>query len=154
MAHDQGQEQVRRRRQVRRAEPRRANVMVKPLPQRSARTWATLLHLSGLIGFFLSPLGVLLPLAIWGSLHRRDAEIDLEGRQVLNFQLSMLLYLLLGLVSLLLMPGVVIVVFVAAAELYCTIGAAIHAARGEAYAYPLSLHFIAVGPAAPKLHTA
>ena len=126
----------------------------KPLPQRSVRTWATLMHLSGLIGFFLSPLGVLLPLFIWGTLRRRDAELDLQGRLALNFQLSMLLYLIVGLVLLLLMPGVVVVVFVAAAELYCAIAAAIHAARGETYTYPLSLRFIATGPQAPRLHLA
>ncbi len=126
----------------------------QPLPQHSVRTWATLLHLSGLIGFFLSPLGVLLPLAIWGAYRRRDAEIDLQGRLALNFQLSMLVYLLIGLVLLLLMSGVVIIVFVAAAELYCGIDAAIHAARGDVYNYPLSLRFLSVGPDAHQLHIA
>ncbi len=126
----------------------------QPLPQGAARTWATLLHISGLVGFFLSPLGVLLPLAIWGAYRHRDAEIDLQGRLVLNFQLSMLVYLLAGVVLLLLMSGVVIVVFVAAAELYCGIDAAAHAARGDIYNYPLSLRFLSVGPHVHGLHVA
>lgn len=126
----------------------------QPLSQRSAHTWATLLHISGLVGFFLSPLGVLLPLAIWSALRKRDPELDLQGRLALNFQLSMLLYLLIGLVLLLLMPGVVVVVFAAAAELYCGIDAAVHAARGDVYAYPLSLRFIATGTAPTGLHAA
>ncbi len=129
-------------------------MVTKQLPQRSSRTWATLLHLSGLIGFFLSPLGVLLPLAIWASLRRQDAQIDLQGRLALNFQLSMLLYLIVGVVLLLLMPGVVVIVFVAAAQIYCSVTAAVRAARGEAYAYPLSLRFIATGPSMHNLHPA
>jgi len=122
-------------------------------PQSSTRTWATVLHLSGLIGFLLPPLNVLLPLCLWSAL-RRDPTLDREGRLALNFQLSMLLYLLIGAVLLLLMPGVVIVVFVAAAEIYATVSAAVHAARGQGYRYPLSLRFIPTSAQGAHLHAA
>ena len=129
-------------------------MVTRQLPQASSRTWATLLHLFGLIGFFLSPLGVLLPLIVWSALRRRDPEIDLQGRLALNFQLSMLVYLIAGVLLLLLMPGVVVVVFVAAAELYCGITAAVHAAHGDAYAYPLSLRFLSTEAVPGGLHAA
>ncbi len=126
----------------------------QPLPHSSGRTWATLLHVSGLVGFVLSPLGVILPLVIWGALRGRDTDIDLQGRLALNFQLSMLLYLIVGGLLLLLMSGLVIIVFVVAAEFYCTTAAAVHAARGEVYDYPLSLRFIASEPHGGGLHAA
>ena len=126
----------------------------QPLPHSSGRRWATLLHVSGLVGFLLSPLGVILPLVICGTLRGRDADIDLQGRLALNFQLSMLLYLIMGGLLLLLVSGLVIIVFVVAAELYCTITAAVRANRGEVYDYPLSLRFIATEPYGGGLHAA
>lgn len=131
----------------------RANVMSEPVVPHAHRTSATLLHVLGLVGFFLPPLGVILPLIAWRALRGQDAELDLHGRLVLNFQLSLLLYAIVGLILLLLMPGVVIVVFVAAADLYCGIQAAVHASRGAVYAYPLSLRFLSV-PAQRTIHIA
>jgi uncharacterized Tic20 family protein len=129
-------------------------MVTRELPQPQSRTWVTLLHLFGVVGFFLPPLGVILPLIIWSALRHRDPEIDLEGRLALNFQLSMLLYLIAGGLLLLLMPGVVVVVFAAAADLYCGITATVHAARGDAYAYPLSLRFIPIDSRPHGLHAA
>ncbi|SMB89902.1 DUF4870 domain-containing protein [Deinococcus hopiensis] len=64
------------------------------------RTPALLIHLSPLAGFLLPGLGnVLGPLAAWLAYRDRSAVLDQQGKEALNFQLSVWLYsFLIGLV--------------------------------------------------------
>lgn len=64
------------------------------------RNISTLVHLSTLTQYFI-PLGnYIFPIILW-SAKKNDSEfIDFNGKQVLNFQLSMLLYsLILGIIA-------------------------------------------------------
>ena len=64
------------------------------------RNISTLVHLSTLTQYFI-PLGnYIFPIILW-SAKKNDSEfIDYNGKQVLNFQLSMLLYsLILGVIA-------------------------------------------------------
>ncbi|MCR3884563.1 DUF4870 domain-containing protein [Methanotrichaceae archaeon M04Ac] len=64
---------------------------------RDARTWAVLCHLSALVMLLGVPLGnVLGPLVVW-LVKRNDHQfIDDQGREALNFQLSITLYWVLA----------------------------------------------------------
>src|SRR4029077_1392836 len=57
------------------------------------RTWSVLCHASALLGLFFHFFGHLLgPLLVW-LIKRGDApEIDANGKESLNFQISMLIY--------------------------------------------------------------
>lgn len=114
-----------------------------------ARMWASLAHVSPLVfGWFgaLAFVGPLLVLAIKGS---SNPFIKQEATEALNFQLSALLYLIVGgtitvilifvLVGLLLIP---VLIAGAIAWLVFTIIATARASRGEAYRYPLTIRFI------------
>lgn len=63
----------------------------------SEKNWATLTHLSALSQYFF-PLGnFLLPIIIWSSKKDQSEYVDYNGKESLNFQLSVLLYsLILG----------------------------------------------------------
>jgi len=113
---------------------------------RDARTWAMLCHLSGVAG--LSPLlpvvgAVVGPFIIW-QLKRDEFEfVDEQGRRAVNFQISMLLYALVGLFLCLpfsvLMPLVICAVVLV--DLIFLVIAAVKAKDGEHYRCPLTIRF-------------
>ena len=59
------------------------------------KNWATLTHL-GAFGQYLFPLGnFVIPIIIWSSKKNESAFVDYNGKQCINFQLSVLLYSLI-----------------------------------------------------------
>ncbi len=56
----------------------------------------TLLHLSALSQFIIPFGNFILPIVIWSSQKKESEFIDNHGKQVINFQLSLLLYYLVG----------------------------------------------------------
>lgn len=64
---------------------------------RDARTWATLCHLSALLMLLGVPLGnVLGPLVVWLIKRNDHPFVDYQGKEALNFQLSITLYWVLA----------------------------------------------------------
>lgn len=126
------------------------------LPQ-DARTWAMLSHLSALIGLFGNGLGFILgPLIVWLVKRGDHPFIDEQGKEAVNFQLTvfvLLVALTLVLVTLLFMsPGelgvaiVFLVGLVMAAigigDIVLTVVAAVRANAGRHYRYPIVFRFI------------
>ena len=109
-----------------------------PLTDSDARLWAMLAHLGGMAISFLAPL------VVWLIYRERSELVDDQGKEALNFQLTVLIALVaagvvagitLGLLSFL--PGVVWVANV----IFCIIGG-VAANRGEHYRYPLTLRLV------------
>jgi uncharacterized Tic20 family protein len=111
------------------------------------RKWAMFCHLAGLAG--LSPLlpvigGVVAPLVIWQLKADEFPFVAEQGRRAVNFQLSMLLYVSIGIiVSFASIVGTFLV-----PVLFCVYGlinvifvliAAVKANRGQHYRYPISI---------------
>ena len=118
-------------------------------PSGDERNMAMLCHLLGIIASYTIGLGFVGPLIIW--LLKKDSSgfIDFHGKEALNFQLSMMLYLvLLGAFTFVLMFVVVglllipVIVAVAIAGLVLEILACVAASRGEWHRYPLCIRFI------------
>jgi uncharacterized Tic20 family protein len=63
------------------------------------KNWATLTHI-GAFGQYLFPLGnFIIPIIIWSSKKNESAFVDYNGKQCINFQLSVFLYsLILGVI--------------------------------------------------------
>lgn len=107
-----------------------------------ARLWTVGCHLSGLLGYLL-PFGHLLgPLAIW--LSKRDVfpAVEQAGRRVLNFQLSVTLYVLAGLVLSFFLIGVAVLFTVAVFHFAMVLYASLRAQRGLEVSYPFTIRFI------------
>lgn len=99
---------------------------------KEARMWGMLCHLAGLVP-------ILGPLFVWLVKKDEDAFADEQGKQALNFGVSMLIYgvvLCLTIVGILFLPalGIVYVIFVAVA--------AVKASNGQSYRYPIAIRFI------------
>lgn len=117
----------------------------KPLVEydKDARTLGMACHLSALIGLLGVPfLNIIGPLAVW--LWRRDkyAFVDDQGRESLNFQISMTLYGIVAGILTLIFIGWVLLGILWIANLALVIIAASKANKGEAYRYPFNLRLI------------
>ena len=106
------------------------------------RTWAMLCHLSALAGFFFPFGGILGPLICWLSRRDESAWVNVNGRNSLNFQLSMLLYITLALPLIFIIIGIPIIALLATLKIICLIIASIKASKGELFRYPLLIPFI------------
>ncbi|SDS25073.1 hypothetical protein SAMN04515667_1749 [Formosa sp. Hel1_31_208] len=101
-----------------------------------------LTHLSQLLTFITGFGGLIVPLVIWATQKENVYKMDEQGKNIVNFQLSMLIY------SLICIPLVFILVGIAGLIALCIISFifpiinAIRASHGEAPKYPLSLNFI------------
>jgi uncharacterized Tic20 family protein len=67
-------------------------------PSTSERNTATFLHLSTLTQYLIPFGNYILPIIIWSAKKNESTFVDSNGKNVLNFQLSMLLYSLLALI--------------------------------------------------------
>lgn len=105
------------------------------------RLWAVLCHLSTFITvFFLA--NVFVPLIIWLLKRDQSAFIGDQAKEVLNFQLSILLYLGISLVLVLVFIGIPLLFLVGFFHVVMSIVGAIKAYDGVAYRYPLTIRFL------------
>ena len=99
-----------------------------------------LLSLTLLIGV---PLGNILgPLIIWLIKRDEDPFVDLCGKESLNFQISMTIYIVIAGILIFFIVGLFIIPALMILNIVYTIIAAIKASKGTSYTYPLSIRFI------------
>jgi len=108
----------------------------------SERNWAMLCHLSAFAGFFFQFGGIIGPLICWLSRKDESLWIDMNGKASMNFQLSVLLYIVLAVPLCFIIVGIPIVMFLGLLKIVCIVIASIKASKGEKFKYPLSIPFI------------
>jgi hypothetical protein len=117
----------------------------------SERTYAIFNHLIGLLSLadVVIPLvGLLGTLIMWRVKRAESPFLDDHGREATNFQLSTLLYLIVGIVFAIITFGLGVILAVPAGialmilMLVGCIRGAIAANRGEYYRYPMCIRFI------------
>jgi uncharacterized Tic20 family protein len=106
------------------------------------RNWAMLCHLSAFAGFFF-PFGAIIgPLICWLSKRDESAWVNLNGKSSMNFQLSILLYMVLVIPLCFIIIGFPIVFMLLTLKVVCIIIASVKASKGELFRYPLVIPFI------------
>jgi uncharacterized Tic20 family protein len=111
--------------------------------EKPARTWGMLCHLSALSIFIGIPLGnIIVPLIIW--LIKKDDHpfIDQQGKESLNFQISMLIYSVISAILVFVAVGIFLLIALALFDVIAVIIATIRASDGEYFRYPLTIRFI------------
>ena len=106
------------------------------------RTWATLIHLSGLAGFVFPFGNLIAPLVLWLIRKDRSSFLDNQGREALNFQIAFSIYAILSGLLIFLLIGFVLLPVVLIGGLVLMIIAAIRANEGTRYRYPLIFRVI------------
>ena len=106
------------------------------------KNWAMLCHLTAFTGFFI-PLGNIIgPLVIWLIKKDELAVVDENGKESLNFQISMTIYATIASLLIFVFIGILLLPVVIIAQVVFTIIASIKANNGEAYRYPLTIRFL------------
>ncbi|PSO48697.1 MAG: DUF4870 domain-containing protein [Actinobacteria bacterium QS_8_72_14] len=119
----------------------------------SEHSWAVLAHLSALAPLIVGlPLTFLGPLVLWLLIRDRGAQVRHQATEALNFNISWFVWgvvlLLAGLalsvptLGLAMLPGLMLLAALAIAWLTLVIIAAVRAAGGETYRYPLTLRLV------------
>jgi uncharacterized Tic20 family protein len=105
------------------------------------KNWAMLCHLTALIGlvtlfFFVGPL------VVW--LLKRDEHpfIDEQGKEAVNFQLSMLIYKTVAALTCLFLVGFILLPALVVLDVILVIMASAKASSGISYRYPLTIRFL------------
>lgn len=103
----------------------------------------TLCHLLGLAGLTAIPFAnVLAPLILWLCKRNTNPGVDYHGKEAVNFQISMSIYMLVAALSMILIVGIVLFPAVIIANVVLIIIASVRASRGELYRYPFTIRFI------------
>ncbi len=111
-------------------------------PDKDARNWAMICHLSALSGYFI-PLGnVLGPLIIWAIKKDEYAFVDEQGKEAINFQLSMSIAYLISIVLVFVLIGFLMLGILAVYALVMIIIASIKTNDGVDFRYPHVIRFI------------
>ncbi|MEX0965975.1 MAG: DUF4870 domain-containing protein [Bacteroidia bacterium] len=106
------------------------------------RNWGMLAHLSALSGYVI-PFGWFLgPLVVWLVKREEIPFVNDQGREALNFNISMCIYALISAILFLVLVGFVLIVIVMVLHLVFTLIATIKASEGNMYRYPLTIRFV------------
>jgi uncharacterized Tic20 family protein len=109
----------------------------------NVRIWNILCHASALLGIFLHFPGHLLgPLIVWLAKRDDSPEIDANGKESLNFQISMLIYNGIAVVFCLVLVGFAFLAVLWVLNAVFVIVASIHASDGKFYRYPMTIRLI------------
>ncbi|MFO2461844.1 DUF4870 domain-containing protein [Pseudomonas sp. 15FMM2] len=118
------------------------NQLPVPAPNKEVRQWAMLCHFAAFFGLVF-PFGSLLgPLILWQVKKDMDPLIDDQGKEALNFQITVAIAWLVCIVLGFVVIGFLLMGVVVIAALVLTIIAGIKANKGVAYRYPLTWRLI------------
>lgn len=110
-------------------------------PDKDARTWAMLCHISALSSFISIP-GFIPPLVIWLIKKDEYPFVDDQGKESLNFQISMLIYGLVSAALVCVVVGIFLLIAVGLFDLIMVIVATVQVNNGVRYRYPLCIRLI------------
>lgn len=123
------------------------------MDQDKEQLWAVLCHVISVCGYLGVPFGNILgPLVVWLIFRDESRFIDEHGRESLNFQISITIYvvvlgILAGLIGVLTLGlGFIIIVpvglLLGLAAIVAVIMAAVEAKNGNVYRYPFTMRFL------------
>lgn len=109
---------------------------------KDARMWGMLCHLSALACYLGIPFGNILgPLIVWLIKKDEFPFVDEQGKESLNFQISMTIYAIVAFLLVFVVIGIPLVIMLILADLILVVIAAVKANDGCHYRYPLTIKF-------------
>ena len=124
-------------------QPPPAPVPLQPVGPKDERMWGMFCHLAALSGYVI-PLGSFIgPLIVWLVKREEYPLVNDQGRESLNFQLTMLIGFLICIPLFFVCGiGVALLLILAVLDLVFVIVATIKANEGVCYRYPVCIRFI------------
>jgi uncharacterized protein len=106
------------------------------------RSMSMLCHLSAL-AMFIIPFGNIIgPLVVWLIKKDQYVEVDRQGKDALNFQISVMLYAIISGILVILLVGFLLLIALGVLNLVVIIVASVKANNGERFEYPMAIRFI------------
>jgi len=118
------------------SEPTPGEQAAAAVASKDDKTMAMLCHLLGLLTSFIGPL------IIWLIKKDQSAYVNQQGKEALNFQITVAIAWFVAGLSTMVCIGVVLLPVVAVANLVFCIMACVAANKGEPYRYPVCLRLI------------
>ncbi len=113
-----------------------------PTPSQEVRQWAMFCHLSALLGIWI-PFGTLIgPLILWQMKREMDPFIDAQGKEALNFQITVAIASAISFLLMVVIIGFFLFALVAIGALVLAIIGGIKANEGVPYRYPFTWRLI------------
>ena len=118
-----------------------SNLSITP-PNAEIRQWAMFCHLSALLGLVV-PLGHLLgPLVLWHLKREQDPFIDAQGKEALNFQITVAIASAISILLMLIIVGFFLYGLVAIGSIVLAVIGGVKANEGFPYRYPFTWRLI------------
>jgi hypothetical protein len=111
-------------------------------PNRDQNMWAMFCHLAGLLGLFLFPLSIIAPLVIWLVKKDEYPLVADQGKEVVNFQISVAIYGIISAILIIVLIGILMLIALGLFALIMGIVGMMKANEGIAYRYPLTIRLI------------
>lgn len=110
---------------------------------KDARMWAMWCHLGGLAGYLGIPFGnIVVPAVIWTLKRDSHPFVDQQGKEALNFHISMTIYMFIAGLLILVVVGILLLPLLMLAGLVLSIVAGIKANDGIPYRYPFTIRLL------------
>ncbi len=124
-----------------------ADPAVRALPKldpktKEERNWAMLCHLISFSGYLIPFGNIFGPLLLWLLKREEWPQVDDQGKESLNFQITWTILFFITIVLCFVMIGFVLLPVVILVDLILVVIATIKASEGELYRYPMTIRFI------------
>ena len=116
--------------------------MERIVENKDERTWGMFCHLSALLGYVIPFGNIIGPLIVYSMKKDEYPFVADQGKESLNFQISVLVYLFISLILVFIALGILFLILVPLIALILTVVASVRANDGEYYRYPLCIRFI------------
>lgn len=112
--------------------------------QKQERMWAMFAHLSALANLivWLPGVNIIGPLVIWLVKKNEMPLVEKEGKEALNFQISMAIYGAVAFILCFIVIGMALLPLIALANLILVIMASVKVSNGETFTYPCTIRLI------------
>lgn len=109
---------------------------------KEAKTWGMLAHLSALAGYIIPFGNIIGPLIVWAIKKDESPFIADQGKESMNFQITMTIGYIISLILLIVVIGIFLLLALGVVNLIFIVIAAIKANDGVTYRYPFAFRFI------------
>ena len=117
----------------------------KILPSTDANQYSMFIHLSQFLGIFTG-IGIIVPVILWLIKKDESPVIDNNGKIVINWILSLLIYAACAGILCIIVIGIPLLIALAVCDFIFIILGSIKASSGVLWKYPLSIEFFTIKP--------
>lgn len=114
----------------------------EPVANKNENMWAAVCHISTFAGYYFPFANIIAPLVIWLVKKDECPFVRDQGKEAVNFQISITLYCIVCIPLVFICVGILLLIVIGIFDFICTIIATINASDGVKYRYPLCIRFI------------